>query len=177
MTLGITMSRDVAIRKARREDAQAVWDVRNAAILAGCARHYPIDLLKVWTDGEITEEFADDVAAGFCVAVIDGAVVATGMIDLDSGHVDAIFVRPDSMRSGIGRKVLLQLEQLALDAGLAELTLDSTLNAAPFYRSCGYVGEAIGRYDSPRGISLDCVPMRKALSRRTDEGSSGPRLQ
>lgn len=161
---GITMSRTVTIRKARKDDAQAVWDVRDAAILAECAGHYPVGSLKVWTDGEITEEFIDAVPARFYVAVIHDAIVATGMVDLDSGHVDAIFVRPDYMRSGIGRKVLLHLEQLALDAGLTQLTLDSTLNAAPFYRLCGYVGEAIGRYESPRGIPLDCVPMKKALS-------------
>ncbi|MGA2069083.1 MAG: hypothetical protein ABSG86_29280, partial [Thermoguttaceae bacterium] len=37
------------------------------------------------------------------------------------------------------------------------------LNAAEFYRSCGFVGEAIGLYQSPRGITLDCIPMTKVL--------------
>ena len=56
------------------------------------------------------------------------------------------------------------IESLAIQHGLRKLTLDSTLNAAAFYRSCGFVGDSIGVYNSPRGIALDCIPMEKELS-------------
>ena len=51
----------------------------------------------------------------------------------------------------------------AREAGLAEVMLHATLNAAPFYRTCGFVGETVCVYTSPRGIRLDCVPMRKEI--------------
>ncbi|MEN6406972.1 MAG: GNAT family N-acetyltransferase [Thermoguttaceae bacterium] len=155
--------RKTNIRKARADDASAAWEIRNAAILRQCKGHYPPELLAIWTNGALTEEFVQFVAEHFYVAILDEAIVGTGMIDCKTGRLDAIMVRPDLMRQGIGRQMVSFLEDIARAAGLTELTLDSTLNAAPFYRSCGFVGEAIGKYQSPRGITLDCIPMKKSL--------------
>ena len=157
------MPLNTKIRKACADDAAAAWEIRNAAILSRCQGHYPVELLAIWTDGAITEQFVQFVAKHFYVATIDDAVVGTGMIDRDTGQLDAIFVRPDMMRHGIGRQIMSYLEDIGRAAGLTQLTLDSTLNAAPFYRSCGFVGETIGVFQSPRGIALDCIPMTKAL--------------
>lgn len=153
----------ISIRKADENDAQAVWDIRNAAINSQCTGHYPPELLKAWTDGEMTDEFVKAVVESFYVATLDDHVVGTGMIDLESGEVGAMFVHPSNMGIGVGRRILLYLEQLALEARLARMSVESTLNAAPFYRACGFVGETIGRYESPRGISLDCMEMKKSL--------------
>ncbi|MBG8559463.1 N-acetyltransferase [Pseudomonas sp. FBF18] len=60
-------------------------------------------------------------------------------------------------------QMLAFLEALARNLGLAQVNLDATLNAAAFYRQCGYVGEATALYHSPRGIDLACVPMTKVL--------------
>lgn len=153
----------ISIRKADENDAQAVWDIRNAAINSQCTGHYPSELLEKWTDGEMTDEFVKAVVDKFYVATLDDHVVGTGMIDLESGEVGAMFVHPSNMGIGVGRRILLCLEQLALEAGLAEMSLESTLNATPFYRAGGFVGETIGKYESPRGISLDCMQMKKSL--------------
>lgn len=118
----------------------------------------------------MTEQFIEVVEDSFYVAISDGQVVGTGMINLQSGKVDAIFVHPSRMRSGIGRQVLLHLEKLALAAGLNQLSLDSTLNASRFYRAHGFVGDSVAKYESPRGISLDCIPMVKKV-RATEENA------
>ena len=160
----------IAIRKAHKDDAQEIWGIRNAAINSQCKDHYSPEELEIWTNGETTEQFVEAVEDSFYVATLDGHVVGTGMINLESGKVDAIFIHPSHMRAGIGRQVLLHLEKLAFDAGLAQLCLDSTLNAAPFYRECGFVGDSVAQYKSPRGISLDCIPMSKKL-RRAEENA------
>jgi GNAT superfamily N-acetyltransferase len=153
----------LTIRKAVAADAPAVQAVRDAAILSACAGHYSATELGQWTGGPIDDDFVDDVAARFYVASIGNRIVAIGCIDLESANILAVFVLPDCMRRGIGRAMLAHLEQLASDAGLSHLTLESTLNAAPFYRACGYVGDKVSTYHSPRGVSLACVPMAKAL--------------
>ena len=164
------VSNVLAIRKAHKGDAQEIWGIRNAAINSQCKGHYSPAELEIWTNGETTEQFIEAVGDSFYVVTLDGHVVGTGVINLESGKVDAIFVHPSHMRSGIGRQVLLHLEKLAFDAGLTQLSLDSTLNAAPFYRECGFVGDSVTQYESPRGISLDCIPMVKSL-RRAEENA------
>jgi len=152
-----------AIRKAGAVDAAAAWGVRTSAILHHCADCYPADLLAIWTDGSVTAEFEQFVADRLYVATLDEIVVGTGTIDCDTGRLDAIFVRPELVRRGIGSQIVSFLEQLGRAAGLTQLTLDSTLNAAPFYRSCGFSGDETSSYRSPQGIDLDCIPMAKVL--------------
>ena len=95
------------------------------------------------------------------VAIIGDQVAASGMVDLASGQVDAVFVSPNLMGRGIGRAMMLHLESLARAAGLGQLKLDSTLNAASFYRSLGFNGDAVVSYCSSGGLSLACIPMIK----------------
>ncbi|WP_053156411.1 GNAT family N-acetyltransferase [Pseudomonas protegens] len=153
------------IRKAHGADAQRVFDIRNQAINQQCAGHYPEADLQVWTAGELSDYFIEVVENTGHVAVIDNQVTASGMLDLETGQVDAVFVDPAYMGRGIGRKMMEYLEERALEAELPHLILDSTLNAADFYRRCGFVGERIAQYQSPRGLTLACVPMIKHLAR------------
>ncbi|MGC5702488.1 GNAT family N-acetyltransferase [Pseudomonas sp. NFXW11] len=153
------------IRKAQAGDAQRVFDIRNQAILHQCSGHYPAADLQVWTAGSLGDYFIEVLEQTGHVAVVEGQVRASGMLDLASGQVDAVFVDPACMGQGLGRQMMSYLEQQALQAGLSHLILDSTLNAADFYRHCGFVGERIAQYQSPRGLTLACVPMIKHLAR------------
>jgi len=125
--------------------------------------HYPDEQLTAWTGGEITDDFIEIVAEHWYVATVNETIVSTGMLDCKIGQVDAIFVRPDSMGCGVGRAMMVHLETLAMESRLTRLTLDSTLNAAPFYRKCGFIGDQRSVYESPRGISRACISMAKQL--------------
>ncbi|MFS1288769.1 GNAT family N-acetyltransferase [Pseudomonas piscis] len=152
------------IRKAHGGDAQRVFDIRNQAINHQCAGYYPVADLQVWTAGNLGQSFIEWLESNGHVAVIDGQVAASAILDLESGQVDAVFVDPAYMGRGIGRQMMDYIEQQALQAGLSHLILDSTLNAADFYRQCGFVGERVAQYQSPRGLTLACVPMIKHLA-------------
>jgi N-acetylglutamate synthase-like GNAT family acetyltransferase len=154
---------ELTIRKATADDAATAWDIRNAAIRHACKGFYAEELLELWTADEMTAEFVAFVAQTLYVATANDVIVGTAAVDLESGKLDAIFVRPDMMGKGIGKRLVVLCEELARGAGLTSLKLQATLNAAPFYRSCGFVGDAVGVYHSPRGITLDCVPMTKSL--------------
>ena len=161
--LGTIVDTTVVIRKATRDDAQAVLHLRSAAIRSRCAGYYPDDQLSKWTSGELTEQFTEAIETYCYVAISRELIVATGMINLESGQIDALFVEPTHMSTGLGKKMLSHLEELAHGVGLTQVHLDSTLNAAPFYRAHGYSGDSVATYESPTGISLACVPMVKAL--------------
>jgi N-acetylglutamate synthase-like GNAT family acetyltransferase len=151
------------IRRATRDDIAAVWNIRSLAISAQCRNDYPNDLIEKWTSGGPPEKFDGEVEQNMWVAEVAGEVVGFGKINLDTGIVDAMFVHPNRMRRGIGAKIIKRLERLAIDRGLSEVTLKSTFNAAPFYRSCGFTGEKIAKHHSPMGVELDCILMSKKI--------------
>jgi GNAT superfamily N-acetyltransferase len=154
----------LTIRKASSGDVLDAWDIRKASVLAACAKYYPEASLSAWVAGSPTDKWASVVERNFYVAVDEGLVVGTGMLTVANGQVDAIFVRPSHMGRGIGRKMLQSLEALARDHGLVSMRLDATLNAAPFYRSCGWSGDSISTYRTSRGLELACVPMTKCVA-------------
>jgi GNAT superfamily N-acetyltransferase len=156
--------------KAVAEDAQAIWDLRNKAILAGCKGYYDELSLARWTEGELTESFTAVVAQGFYIMKDGARVVGSVMLDLThpelksaEGQVEALFVAPDVMGRGVGKRLMAFVEELALAQGISRLRLESTLNAAPFYRACGFGEEKRSLYQSPRGFTLDCCLMYKNL--------------
>ena len=154
----------LVIRKAVRADADAAWEIRRAAVMSECAGAYSLNQLEEWTGGATSRAFADAVEERLLVATVGDHVAGTGMIDLTTGKIDAIFVHPAYMKRGIGAAMMRHLESLARSEGLRELKLDSTLNAAPFYRALGFRGDEIAPFQSPRGLIMDCVPMTKRLS-------------
>ncbi|MCC4834590.1 GNAT family N-acetyltransferase [Shewanella sp. 1_MG-2023] len=151
------------IRKATIDDAPDAFEIRNLAILSQCKGHYSDDILTKWTDGELPTEFAHAFAKYGFVSEIENKVVGVGMLDVDNGMVDAIFVRPESFGKGLGKRMLMHLEAQARRVNCKELRLDATLNAAAFYRSCGFEGHNQSVWHSPRGIDLACIPMVKVL--------------
>ncbi|SLM64159.1 MULTISPECIES: GNAT family N-acetyltransferase [Dickeya] len=153
----------VTFRKAMRTDAHAAFALRNRAIIQGCAEHYPPDSLQRWAGGPLSQSFENTVTDRFYLAEHAQRIVATGMINLDNGMIDAIFVEPDVMGQGIGRAMMQYLEGKARSAGLKELHLEASLNAAAFYHSLGFCGDEPSLHHSPRGFSLACIPMVKSL--------------
>ncbi|WP_213939341.1 hypothetical protein [Pseudomonas sp. dw_612] len=77
--------------------------------------------------------------------------------------IRTIFVLFDFMQQGIGLKRVNHLEGLSRDPGLEEANLDAALNAADFYRCCGFVGDVAAVNHSSSGLQLACVPMVKSL--------------
>jgi GNAT superfamily N-acetyltransferase len=119
--------------------------------------------LEKWTAGTMSPDFVNMVEDKCYVAIVDNAVVGTGMIDLRSGKIDAVFVMPTFMGKGIGRQMMLFLERLAVEAGISQINLEATLNAASFYKAVGFQGDTVSKYCSSSGLSLDCIPMVKDL--------------
>ncbi|MCL1137510.1 GNAT family N-acetyltransferase [Shewanella pneumatophori] len=153
----------IAIRKAQNSDVDAIFALRSRSIIAKCTGFYSEEQIKFWTQGTVTTEFTRDVIDNFYVSVVAGQVIGSGKLNITSGMLDAIFVEPEFFGKGAAKQMLAFLEALAIEHNLPSIKLDSTLNAAPFYRGCGFIGEQVSSYHSPRGISLDCVSMYKNL--------------
>ncbi|NER65817.1 GNAT family N-acetyltransferase [Pseudomonas sp. MAFF212427] len=151
------------IQRATPGDAAAAFDIRRQAIRHQCVGAYTAAQMQAWTAGSANDGYGALMEGHFYLGYVDGQPVVTGMLEVTSREVGAIFVLPAFMHRGLGKQMLVYLEDLARTLGLHDLTLDATLNAAPFYRQCGYTGEQTSVYHSPLGIELACVPMVKNL--------------
>ena len=91
-------------------------------------------------------------------------VLAFLILDLEGAELNAIYLHPDAVGHGVGRRLVELAEGLARDNSLSELKLKSTLNAVGFYEACGFhrVRESIHMH--PAGVELRCVEMTKDLT-------------
>ncbi|MDI3275149.1 GNAT family N-acetyltransferase [Pseudomonas sp. AL03] len=153
------------IKRAHHGDCRTAFDIRFQAIRHQCIGAYTPAQREVWTAGAAEDGYCDLMEKHFYLGCIQGEPVATGMLDLERREIGAIFVLPGFMQRGIGKRILDYLECLARDLGLVEVKLDATLNAAQFYRRCGFVGEQTAIYPSPSGLQLARIPMVKGLLR------------
>jgi GNAT superfamily N-acetyltransferase len=154
----------IVIRHGKPEEATAIWAVRTQAIRDSCSSHYDAADIDAWTSAPMPEEFAQTIEeTEFFVAEAHDEIVGFGFLDPTESKVEAVFVRPDYARRGVGRRLMIAIENAALDRGLACLRLASSLNAVSFYRSSGYEVRKPIKYEHPCGITLDCVSMEKVL--------------
>lgn len=87
-----------------------------------------------WTPARVAE-----AAENFIVAKKDEDLV--GFIaahpEAQFAHIDLIAVRPENRREGIGRQLVLAVEEIASRAGQQTVVLE-TLRSGPFFEALGY---------------------------------------
>ena len=101
-----------------------------------------------WPAFAFEQELTANRLAHYRVARLGDRVVAFGGIWLmvDEAHITTFGVHPDHRRRGIGRRLLLQLAEVALELGSARMTLEVRVSNEPaqrLYRSFGF--EVAGR--------------------------------
>ncbi|MGA9703720.1 GNAT family N-acetyltransferase [Pseudomonas sp.] len=151
------------IKRATLHDADSAFAIRREAIRSQCIGAYTAEQMALWTRGSARDGYDTLMEKRFYLGWVGGEPVATGMLDLDNSEVGALFVLPDYTGRGYGQAMLDHLENVARELAIEEVVLDSTLNAASFYRVCGYVGDEQAIYRSPSGLVLACIPMTKRI--------------
>jgi GNAT superfamily N-acetyltransferase len=153
------------VRKASPEDAAAACEVLRRSIRELCALDHKSDeeLISGWLENKTPENVRSWLTSPRAYGVIaehEGKACGFGMV-AKNGTVTLCYVLPEVQHSGLGRKLLSELEAQALRWGLKTLTLESTLTAKPFYERNGYVnaGEPVSATGSPRAY-----PMQKRLA-------------
>jgi predicted GNAT family N-acyltransferase len=96
-------------------------------------------------DLEIDEHDADPAVvttALHVLARLDGESVATGRLVLDEHdgnlHIGRVAVLAEHRRHGLGRTVMLALQDLARERNATSITLAAQLHAIGFYERLGY---------------------------------------
>jgi len=146
----------VHLRTANARDLDALRDVYRRSSLSNASDR---DALLAHPDAlELAGDALDDGRT--FVAVDDGRILgfatlglgADGAVDLDD-----LFVDPDTMRQGIGRRLVAEAAARARTAGAVRIDVTANPDARAFYESVGFVevGEAETRFGPAPRMSLE----------------------
>jgi GNAT superfamily N-acetyltransferase len=78
----------------------------------------------------------------------------------DACELDGLFVEPDRMRTGVGRRLVEDAKRLRMSAAQCESTWWPILKAVAFYEAVGFttVGETQTRFGPASRMSLSVAP-------------------
>ena len=154
------------VRRARPDEAEQCWLVRNLAIRDGCRNSYKPEILQAWTPDGMPESYREVIRSNpfFVIEGPDSRPVATGFLDLSSGSVEAIFTLPEHAGKGLAGKIIEAIKGEARQRGFTRLTLASTPNAQTFYERHGFSFVQENIYHSRLAqAELRCIDMAIAL--------------
>lgn len=148
--------------KAKPQEAEILWNIRNQAIRHGCKTSYDADVIARWTPDLMPERYQQMVIEYPFYVVEDekGEIAATGYLDLDTHCLEAIFTLPAASGKGMATRIIGALKQEARSRGITRLTLDATPNARSFYQKLGFATLS-EKYHHSRmaGADLRCFEM------------------
>jgi putative acetyltransferase len=158
----------ITVRSARIEDARGILEAHYSAVHETAARDYALEIRKSWSL-PVTPTRIDDYSRNALpnettvVADVDGRIAGFGVIIESANELRAVYVAAEFGRRGVGSALLRELERSAKQSGCAELHMDSSLTAAPFYLHHGYEELARAEHTLGSGSTMACVRMRKTL--------------
>ena len=129
----------ISIRDATAADAERVHALHVASSTAVYRRFFGGKGLEQWLATRSPEVCAAEIAKwAVIVAEEDKLMVGFAALDAAKANIDAVYVAPERWRQGIGRALLIRLEDIARAAGLSRVTLQAAGPAITFYQSQGY---------------------------------------
>ena len=152
----------IGIRRAREEEAESCWRIRNLAIVGQCQACYPLSAITAWTPETMPQDYRQAIRQNpFYVAETpQGQLLATGYLDVARQRVEAMFTLPEAMRQGLATRIMTCIKQEALTRGLRSIALSSTPNAQGFYLKQGFQTVRNASHFSPAAdYTFDCVEM------------------
>jgi GNAT superfamily N-acetyltransferase len=152
------------VRPARESDVDAIFRVHADSIRALCRERYGPREIAAWIAFRPREAYRLALASrDLFVAEWQGEIVGFGQLDARRGEIEACYVAPEAVASGIGSALLARMEDEARRRGHTVVRLNATLNAEPFYARMGYRWLGRARHRVAADVELDCVRMEKSL--------------
>ena len=131
---------DVELRWADPSEAGALEALQRRSAMVW--EEYRDDLLAHPDAIEVPESQVRD--HGVRVATADGRLAGFAAVipGLDGvGELDGLFVEPDLMGHGIGRRLIDDATEIGRDGGLVRLEVTANPRALGFYQRVGFVGD------------------------------------
>jgi putative acetyltransferase len=130
------------IRKYKTGEEKAIWELFYNTIQNVNTQHYNQDQVNAWAPKDIDLNIAAKKIQSIdpYVVILDGQIVAYADIQAN-GYIDHFFCHKDYQRKGIGVHLFKRLKQVAIEAGVNQLSADVSITARPFFESIGFTVE------------------------------------
>ena len=167
----------ITIRSAGPDDAAAIATIHEAAVrgatVEACYGQAQID---AWARPRDSSRLREQLSSRlFFIAAAQGQPIGYAQLDPKAATVRSVYVLPSLVRQGVGRRLVQTMLQVAREAGVARLQLDSSLNAVSFYESLGFRRLDEVDHELRSGAVLRCVRMERPLGDPESDLGSAPR--
>lgn len=131
---------NINIRYLKPEDIDTCIKLFQETVHSVNASDYTADQLEIWApkiikpENEWWQTLLQNISL---VAEINDEIV--GFIDMThTGYLDRLFVHKDYQRKGIAAALLRELENMARQQSISEITTEASITAKPFFEAKGY---------------------------------------
>lgn len=156
--------REISVRKAQPEDAEAICDVHIASVRTLCAKDYTPEQIEAWVGKRFPEKYRNAIAnLSETIFVAHKGEEVVGFAWFFEYEVRAVYVHPSYTRQGVGTLLLEAVEREAVAGNIDKLKLSASITAERFYQSCGYQAMEHGFHTLRSGVQIPCIHMEKSL--------------
>ena len=149
----------LTIRFARGSEREALEGLQRRASV-----HEPLYREQLEAHPDAIELPAEQITAGLVrVAEQDSEIVGFAVLlerSADACELDGLFVEPERMRAGVGRRLVEDAKRVARVRGATRIDVVANPQALAFYEAVGFrpAGEAQTRFGSAPRMSLAVAP-------------------
>jgi GNAT superfamily N-acetyltransferase len=151
------------IRKASPDDVEEICRLHKASIRQLCSSAYTPEQIAAWTKPLTPDRYLSAMRQFEFFVALDDGILGFFILNLKGAELNAIYLHPDAVGRGVGRRLFGYAESIAQDKSVSGLKLKSTLNAVGFYEACGFRRVRDSVHTNPAGVDLPCVEMTKIL--------------
>ena len=128
----------IRIRKFKSRDAPKVASLVKNALNKVSAQHYPKNIIRNLVNAYSADSFRTKMKRDIIfVATLGHKIVGTARLTED-GWLCGLFVDIDHLNSGIGKRLVGKIKQVAKQRGFDALRLHVAINSVGFYKKLGF---------------------------------------
>ncbi len=142
------------IRPARREDAAGISRVIIAALRETNAKDYAAAVIARVEQSFSPAAVLDLLDRRIVFVAVDRGVIV-GTASLDGRVVRTVFIDPAWQKRGIGRALMAEIQQAAIDTGVAVLAVPSSVTAEAFCARLGFCAVRENHHGEERTIVME----------------------
>ena len=158
------------LRQAEVGDRDRIYAIHTSAILELCSTSYSEESVRQWAARQTPSQYSPFIEAREITLAVSAQEEVVGFGHLIQGcksgstcEIKGLFVSHRWARKGVGRSLLLHMEQQAREGGHTTVHVKSSLNAKGFYEKMGYSAVDVSDTHVCCDQTLQCISMNKYL--------------